>query len=97
MDSHPELFNGIKKLKYSQVKHHITPTMDDVIHELIGATVFSKLNLKAGYHQLELHQQIFPTFTTHLGLRRYKPLKFGISPAAEVFQNAVRHAKALQV
>lgn len=62
--------------------------MDDVIHELNGATVFSKLDLTAGYHQLELHpdSRYISTFTTHLGLRRYKRLSFGISSAAEVFQ-----------
>lgn len=38
-----------------QHERHLTPSMDDVIHELNGATVFSKLDLKAGYHQLELH------------------------------------------
>ena len=74
-----------------QRERHITPTMDDVIHELNGATVFSKLDLAAGYHQLELHpaSRYITTFTTHQGLRRYKRLNFGISSAAEVFQNAI--------
>ncbi|KAJ8001173.1 hypothetical protein DPEC_G00188530 [Dallia pectoralis] len=74
-----------------QRERHITPTMDDVIHELNGATVFSKLDLTAGYHQLELHpdSRYITTFTTHLGLRRYKRLNFGISSAVEVFQNAI--------
>ena len=74
-----------------QRERHITPTMDDVIHELNGATVFSKLDLTAGYHQLELHpaSRYITTFTTHQGLRRYKRLNFGISSAAEVFQNAI--------
>ena len=74
-----------------QRERHITPIMDDVIHELNGATVFSKLDLTAGYHQLELHpdSRYITTFTTHLGLRRYKRLNFGISSAAEVFQNAI--------
>lgn len=72
-------------------ERHITPTMDDVVHELNGATVFSKLDLRAGYHQLELHpdSRYITTFTTHLGLRHYKRLSFGISSAAEVFQNAI--------
>lgn len=72
-------------------ERHITPTIDDVIHELNGSTVFSKLDLRAGYHQLELHpdSRYITTFTTHLGLRRYKRLSFGISSAAEVFQNAI--------
>lgn len=30
------------------------------------------------------------TFSTHVGLRQYKRLNFGISSAAEVFQNTIR-------
>ena len=32
------------------------------------------------------------TFTTHVGLRRYKRLSFGISSAAEIFQNTLSSA-----
>lgn len=73
-------------------ERHLTPTIDDVIHELNGAKVLSKLDLTAGYHQLELHpdSRYITTFTTHLGLMRYKRLNFGISSAAEVFQNTIR-------
>lgn len=72
-------------------ERHITPTVDDVIHGQNGATVFSKLDLTSGYHQLELHpdSRYITTFTTHLGLSRYKRLNFGISSAAEVFQNTI--------
>lgn len=76
---------------YREREYHITPTMDNMIHELNGATVFSKLDLRAGYHQLELHpdSRYITTFTTCLGLRRYKRLSFGISSADEAFQNAI--------
>ena len=33
---------------------HKTPTLDDIILDLNGAKVFSKCDLKNGYHQLEL-------------------------------------------
>ena len=57
-------------------ERHITPTLDDVISELNGAQVFSKLDLNNGYHQLMLNQdsRFITTFTTHMGLRRYKDL-----------------------
>lgn len=73
-------------------ERHITPTIDDIIADVNGSTVFSKLDLNSGYHQLELEptSRYITTFTTHLGLWRYKRLNFGISSAAEIFQNTVR-------
>lgn len=77
-----------------QRERHVTPTIDDMILDLNGAKVFSKLDLNAGYHQLELHPESrnITTFSTHVGLRRYKRLSFGISSAAEVFQNTLSTA-----
>ena len=36
--------------KAIQRERHPTPTVDDLIHKLNGATVFTKLNLRSGYH-----------------------------------------------
>ena len=77
-----------------QRERHVTPTIDDMILDLNGLKVFSKLDLNAGYHQLELHpdSRNITTFSTHVGLRRYKRLNFGISSAAEAFQNTLSTA-----
>ena len=77
-------------------ERHPTPTINEMIHELNGATVFSKLDLNQGYNQLELDEssRYITTFSTHLGLFRYKRLNFGISSAAEVFQKAIRDSLA---
>ncbi|CAC5374989.1 unnamed protein product [Mytilus coruscus] len=40
-----------------QRERHITPTIDDLIVDLNGAKVFSKMDLLNGYHQLELTQE----------------------------------------
>ena len=55
-----------------------SPTVDDMIHSLNGATVFSKLDLRSGYHQVCLapESRYITTFATHKGLRKYKRLKF---------------------
>ena len=68
-----------------------SPTVDDLMHSLNGATVFSKLDLRSGYHQLSLayKSRYITTFATHKGLRRYKRLNFGTNSASEIFQNAI--------
>ena len=62
---------------------HLMPTIDDLVADLNGATVFSKLDLSSGYHQLELEPEIrqITTFSTHVGLRRYKRLMVRINAA----------------
>ena len=69
-------------------ERHPIPTMDDLAHTLNGATVFSKLDLRSGYHQLTLtpESRYITTFATHKGLWRYNRLNFGTSLASEIFQ-----------
>ena len=75
-------------------ERHITPTIDDILAQVNGSTVFSKLDLNAGYHQIELapESRHLTVFSTHKGLFRYKRLNFGVCSAAEVFQNAISSA-----
>ena len=72
-------------------ERHPSPTIDDIVERLNGAKVFSKVDLKAGYHQLMLSEscRYITTFSTHTGLYRYKRLNFGICSASEVFQRVV--------
>ncbi|KAK3716285.1 hypothetical protein QZH41_004076 [Actinostola sp. cb2023] len=57
-----------------------------------GSKVFSKLDLKWGYHQLELtpDSREITTFVTHCGLFRYKRLLFGVSSASEQYQHEIQ-------
>ena len=61
-----------------QRTRYVTPTLDDIIHDLNGAKVFSKMDLKQAYKQLELHpdSRYITTFATHMGLFRYKRMVF---------------------
>ncbi len=71
---------------------HVTPTLDELISELQGITVFSKIDLCSGYHQLVLHESCrdITTFSTHAALFRYKHLNFGVRSASEVFQHTIQ-------
>ena len=75
-----------------QRERHPSPTVDDLTHTLNGSTVFSKLDLRAGYHQLLLapESRYITTFATHKGLRRYARLNFGTNSASEIFQHIIQ-------
>ena len=77
--------------KAVQREKHPIPTIDELVTDLNGATVFSTLDMSSAYHQLPLaeNSHYITTFTTHVGLYRYKRLMFGINAAAEIFQNAI--------
>ena len=53
--------------------------------------MYSKLDLRAGYHQIPLaaDSRNITTFATHKGLRRYTRLNFGTNSASEMFQHII--------
>jgi hypothetical protein len=59
--------------------------------------VFSKLDLKWGYHQIELDEQPqqYTMFATHTGLYWYKRVMFRVSAAPEIYQHVIQ--QSLQV
>ena len=54
-------------------ERHVTPTIKEIISDLNGAKVFSKLDRNQGYNQVELapESRYITTFGTHLGLMGY--------------------------
>ena len=61
-------------------ERHTMPTLQDFKAEVNGAKLFSKIDLKQAYHQLELHQdsRFITTFSTHEGLFQYKRLDYRV-------------------
>jgi hypothetical protein len=72
-------------------ERHPIPTIDNVLYNLNGSTIFSKIDLKSAFHQIELDVASRPitTFCSSLGLFRYKRLMFGISCVPEIFQHII--------
>ena len=75
-----------------QRTRHVVPTIEELKYSLNGATVFSKLDMRQGYMQFQLHpdSRHMTVFFTHQGLRRMKRLSFGINSAAELFHEEIR-------
>ncbi|XP_014677981.1 PREDICTED: uncharacterized protein K02A2.6-like [Priapulus caudatus] len=65
---------------------------DEVLQNMNQSTVYSQLDLKYGFHQIELEPDSrgITTFATHKGLLRYKRLMFGISSAPELYQHIIQ-------
>ncbi|GJS34831.1 hypothetical protein Tco_0533213 [Tanacetum coccineum] len=54
------------------------PTIDDLFNQLQGSSVYSKVDLRLGYHQLRVHEEDIPKTTDYDYEIRYHPRKANV-------------------
>ena len=67
------------------------PRVDDIFVKMTGGKIFSKIDLKNAYLQMELEEtsKQYITIITHKGLFQYNRLPFGIKTAPSIWQRAM--------
>ena len=80
-------YRELNKLKVKN--RYPLPRIDDLFDQLQGKTVFSKIDLRSGYHQLQIKDEDIPktTFRTRYGHYEFMVMSFELTNAPAAFMD----------
>nr|GEZ35026.1 putative reverse transcriptase domain-containing protein [Tanacetum cinerariifolium] len=75
--------------KLTVKNRYLLPRIDDLFDQLQGSSVYSKIDLRSGYHQLRVRDEDIPkiAFRTHYGHYEFQVMPFGLTNAPAVFKD----------
>lgn len=70
--------------KSKEKNKYLIPLIDDLFHQLIGSTVYAKLDLKSRYYQLGIRESYIPktAFSTRYRHYEFTMMLFGLTKAS---------------
>ncbi|GKE72014.1 putative reverse transcriptase domain-containing protein, partial [Tanacetum coccineum] len=73
------------------------PRIDDLFNQLQGSSVYSKINLRSGYHQLRVREEYVPktAFRTRYGHYEFQVMSFALTNAPYVFMDLMNRVQFL--
>ncbi|GJR98017.1 putative reverse transcriptase domain-containing protein [Tanacetum coccineum] len=75
--------------KLTVKNRYLLPRIDDLFDQLQGSSVYSKIDLRLGYHQLRVQEEDIPktVFRTRYGHYKFQVMSFGLTNAPAVFMD----------
>nr|GEX05693.1 putative reverse transcriptase domain-containing protein [Tanacetum cinerariifolium] len=75
--------------KLTVKNHYPLPRIDDLFDQLQGSSVYSKIDLRSGFHQLRVREEEIPktAFRTRYGHYEFQVMPFGLTNAPSVFMD----------